>query len=118
MPSLPASSRDNAGHRLPKTNGNLAYQQNIITVNAQPGGLLSPLEINLQRAAIPAEFILETRHSKSLSAILYYKNDYSRDRRVKQVTFITIFMRLVVLFFDKYLFMGQARTDKGEKSFY
>lgn len=111
MPSQPALCRDGAGHDLPTADGYLPHQQIITTINAQPGGLSSPLENCFKQAATPAEFGLKTRHSKSVPAILYFKNDYSRDRGVKQVTFITIFMRLVVLFFDKYLCMGQR--EKG-----
>ena len=108
MPSQPALSRGNAGHNLPTANGYLSHQHIVTTVNAHQGGLSSPLENCFKQAVTPAEFGLITRHSKSVPAISYFRNEYSRVRGVKQVTFITIFMRLVVLFFDKYLCMGQG----------
>jgi hypothetical protein len=97
MPSLP-SRRVIAGHRLPRMIYKL-FNQQATTIKAHPGGSITPLEIGSKQIVIPVEIGLRTRHSKSIPALPYYKNDYSRDSRVKQVTFITIFIRLVVLFF-------------------
>jgi hypothetical protein len=70
------------------------------TVNAQPGGVRKLPAGDGGQGGVPAFLPSGSteRHRYSYQYFKSYAYEYSKHKGVKQVTFITIFIRLVILF--------------------